>query len=134
LFFYDEKLLCRLGSLFEFLGEFLTQFARRGETIDVRNGAWAKDKRIFDEVSKELKGLKVRFIRPDKVVRDYRANGLYKDAKNAKFPMTNDASGETFPVSVYDYFSKYSPYKVSIQYPNLPCLHVGNPAKEVKHC
>jgi hypothetical protein len=111
--------------LFEFLGKFLQR--------DPRNEAWADNRRTYDEVSKELKGLKVRFIRPDKVVRDYRANGLTKDSISATFPMTNDASGETYPVSVYDYFLKYSPYKMKIQFPKLPCLHVGNPAKQVKH-
>jgi hypothetical protein len=99
--------------------------------VDPRTTVWTQNRTILEEVSKELKGLKVRFIRPDNNVRDYRANGLVKDSVNAKFPMTNDATGETFPVSVYDYFLKYSPYKMKIQYPNLPCLHVGNPAKQV---
>ena len=120
--------------MFDFLGKFLQRFARdlRTEFVDPRTTIWTQNRSILEEVSKELKGLKVRFIRPDKVVRDYRANGLTKDSINAKFPMTNDATGETFPVSVYDYFLKHSPYKMKIQYPNLPCLHVGNVNKQVK--
>ena len=58
------------------------------------------------------------FHLPDNVIRDYRANGLKAgDSMTAKFPMTNDATGQTFPVSVHDYFTKFGPYKVPIKYP-----------------
>ena len=54
----------------------------------------------------------------DNVIRDYRANGLKSgDSTTLKFPMTNDATGETYPVTVFDYFTRYGPYKVPIKYP-----------------
>ena len=57
-----------------FLGEFLQQFARELKVakVDPTNEAWAKNKYVFDEVTKELKFLKVRFNRPDNFKRDYR--------------------------------------------------------------
>ena len=58
----------------------------------------------------------------DNVIRDYRANGLKfgecdGGSTTLKFPMTNDATGETYPVTVFDYFTRYGPYKVPIKYP-----------------
>lgn len=51
--------------LLQFLSKFLSQF-RNLRSTDPTNEAWANDKRIFEEVSRELKSLKVRFRRPGK--------------------------------------------------------------------
>ena len=108
------KIFRPLDSLFGFIEKFLKQFARYNEQpIRATDEAWTRNPRIFEELSKELKSLKIRFKRPDNVYRDYRANGLTKGDSSIKFPMTNPATSETFAVSVYDYFKTYSPYKVN---------------------
>ena len=107
------KIFLPLDSLFGFIDKFLRQFARYNEQpIRATDEAWTRNPRIFEELSKELKSLKIRFKRPDNVYRDYRANGLTKGDSSIKFPMTNPATNETFAVSVYDYFKTYSPYRV----------------------
>ena len=51
-------------------------------------------------------------------MRDQLANGLIAgDSFTTKFPLTNEETGETLAVSIYDYFTKFSPYKVAIKYP-----------------
>ena len=49
--------------LLKFLGKFLEQF-RFLKSANPTDEAWAKDRKVFDEVSRELKGLKLRFRRP----------------------------------------------------------------------
>ena len=49
----------------EFLAKFLSQF-RNLKSSDPTNETWAKDKSVWEEVSKELKGLEVRFRKPGK--------------------------------------------------------------------
>ena len=61
---YIKKKFHFSGSLFDFLYSFLQQFSRDLRSTDPTNEDWAKNKRIFEEVSKELKGLKIRFKRP----------------------------------------------------------------------
>ena len=79
------------------------------------------EKNNWARVSKELCGLKIRFERPDKQMRDYRANGLTRDiAQNLTFLQDGTKT------NVMDYFQKQYCYK--IKYPNLHFLHVG--AKE----
>lgn len=54
----------------------------------------------------------------DNQFRDQRANKLMPgNSYTTKFPLTNDATGETIPVTVYDYFTKISAYKAQIKYP-----------------
>jgi len=63
-------------------------------------------------------GLNSPLFHLDNQLRDQRANGLILgDSMTTKFPLTNNETGETIGVSIYDYFTKFSPYKVAIKYP-----------------
>ena len=62
---FEKNRLHLSASLLQFLSKFLSQF-RSLRSSDPTNEAWTKDGRVLDEVSRELKGLKVRFRRPGK--------------------------------------------------------------------
>jgi len=72
-----------------------------------------------EKLSKELKGLKIRFERPDGNKRDYRANGLGPPSSR-----TGTVKTDTGQYSVQSYFKESYRYKV--EHPHLPTLHVGN--------
>ena len=39
------------------------------------------------------------------------------NAMTTVFPLVREETGEAFECSVYDYFTKYSKYKINIKYP-----------------
>ena len=52
-------------------------------------------------------------------LRDYKANGLkVGNAVNTFYPLAGEEAGKVFETSVYDYFTKNSKYKASINYPS----------------
>ncbi|CAI5742127.1 unnamed protein product [Hyaloperonospora brassicae] len=73
--------------------------------------------------SKALRGVRVTVTHRPGVRRSYRVNGLSKDAADRTF-FDTDAGAR---VSVADYFA--ATYQRRLQYPQLPCLHVGAPQK-----
>ena len=78
----------------------------------------------LENVSKELKGLKVRFYRPGGAVRQYAVNKLTTgNSKN----LILDVDG--VKMSVFDYFDKTFHFK--LKFPDLPCIHVGNPSRTI---
>ena len=112
--------------LFEFLCEHL-----QSKRIKTDPNGWMlgkdvrgrpNDIRAFEEASREIKDLKVRFLRPDGAKRDYCMNKLVDPARIQTFEQEN---GEK--MSVYNYFERH--YKYKIKYPDLCCVHVGDPKK-----
>ncbi len=79
-------------------------------------------------ISKELKGLKCRFERPDGHKRDYRANGLGPVA-TAPTAVQIERDGKTLEMSVQQYFMEE--YKHKLEFPNYYTLHVGNPDRKI---
>ncbi|VDL33706.1 unnamed protein product [Hymenolepis diminuta] len=78
--------------------------------------------------TKEIKGLKIEITHCGNIRRKYRVcNVTRRSAMNQQFPLLTD-DGTTVDTSVSDYFLKR--YSISLNYPNLPCLQVG---QEQKH-
>lgn len=78
-------------------------------------------------VSEAVKGLKVRISHRAGVVRVYRVNSLQDSADQLFFTVKED-NGSERQVSVADYFKeRYG----GLQYPRLPCLHVGPPQRNI---
>ncbi|XP_014671419.1 PREDICTED: protein argonaute-2-like isoform X2 [Priapulus caudatus] len=76
---------------------------------------------------KEITGLKVEVTHMGHIKRKYRVIGLTRNpAATEKFPL-EVAPGKTEQCTVSKYFK--DTYKCVLKYPNLPCLHVGNPAR-----
>ncbi|XP_066920100.1 protein argonaute-2-like [Clytia hemisphaerica] len=100
----------------QYLNEILPRFdIRRGEMMD-------RDRKAFE---RELKGLKIQITYMGKQKRKYRVNGLTKlGASKQTFTLDNNDK-----VTVQSYFRKEK--NVTLKYANLPCLHVGNPQKNV---
>jgi eukaryotic translation initiation factor 2C len=77
-----------------------------------------------DNLGKELKGLKIRFERPDGNKRDYKANGLGPDANENNTVVTDQGK-----YSLVRYYRET--YNYTIRQPHLPSLHVGNPSRNI---
>jgi len=77
----------------------------------------------------ELKGLKIRYNRPDKQVREWRFHKVMEAANKLKFEYEEKKTGEKKLITVEEYFKKDMKYK--LQYPHLPCLHLGSPNKNI---
>jgi len=75
-------------------------------------------------LSQELKGLKIRFERPDHNKRDYRANGVGPDALQKGTVVTDQGN-----FSLVEYYRQT--YKYVIKNPRLPSLHVGNVDRKI---
>jgi eukaryotic translation initiation factor 2C len=99
--------------------KFLQEVFRR-DVRDFQRGFSDSDRIKFERA---LRNLKVKTTHGDKV-RKYRVNGLTRTAADRTM-FESDGN----KVSVADYFS--SKYGVALKYPYLPCLHVGNPAKNI---
>jgi len=111
--------------LLDFMCEFLERpgFGDKPPVRPKPEGRELTERFNIDKLSRELKGLKIRFTRPnDGGQRKYRANALVKPPKEMKFKLEN---GKTS--SVYDYFK--TEYKYEIKYPNLPLLWIGSMQK-----
>eukprot|EP00092_Neocalanus_flemingeri_P005039 GFUD01005419.1.p1 GENE.GFUD01005419.1~~GFUD01005419.1.p1 ORF type:complete len:1029 (+),score=236.79 GFUD01005419.1:45-3089(+) len=72
-------------------------------------------------LEKDLKGLKVRYIRPDKQKREWRCNKVMDPAKS----LVMEHKGKK--ITIEDYFR--IEYKHRLQFPHLPCLHLGSVQK-----
>jgi len=109
-------------SVIEFLGKYFRK--RPEEAVDQLLQSKLNNIRDREKASSEIRGLKVRFIRPDGEKRDYRVNGLTeKSAEQLIF----EADG--LKTNVVDYFRKI--YKCDIRYKRWPCLHVGAKEKNI---
>merc|ERR1719450_859645 len=80
--------------LFEFLLQHLRAKRIRinpetGRELEIDNVGRKADSRVYDEVNREIKDLKARFLRPDGNKRDYRMNKLVGNAKSQKFKLDN---------------------------------------------
>ena len=72
----------------------------------------------------KIKGLKVRYSRPDGYKRDYRAIKMMPASRQLKMEQEN---GEE--CTIEKYFN--DKYRYQLKFPNYPCIHVGNPEKKV---
>ena len=118
---YEKKMVM------QFIREFLGRPGFRGGppqlVAENQLAEKLRDRRTSESVSKELKGLKVRFLRPGGP-RQYRVNKLTdKGSKNLMLDV------EGMAMSVFDYFVKE--FKIRLRFPDLPCLHVGNPNRTI---
>ncbi len=102
--------------------EFVAEIMRRHPN-DVRG----LDKRESEKVQKELSGLKIRFMRPNGQKRDYRVNKLMPPAN--RLMMAMDKENKRRKITIEQYFSQEYGYR--LKFPELPCIHVGNPSATV---
>lgn len=82
------------------------------------------DKKDFRKVEDELKQLKIKFLRPDGQKREYRINKLMEPASVLKMKQDDGRV-----LTIQQYFQQH--YNFTLKYPNLPCLHVGDPKKTI---
>ncbi|OQR82053.1 Argonaute2 (AGO2), partial [Thraustotheca clavata] len=75
--------------------------------------------------SKMFRGVKIRVTHRGTQKRQSRVNGL--SPKSARDTFFEDENGKK--MSVVQYFK--SQYGITLQYPDLPCLHVGNPQGKI---
>ncbi len=75
------------------------------------------------ELEKELRGLKIRFLRPDGAKRDYRVNGFGTRGDLA----VKMSDNKTMSVDQY----LRTEYGRGLRYPKLLTLHVGNPQSTI---
>lgn len=75
-------------------------------------------------VDHELKGLKIRYNRPDGGKRDYRVNKLMDPATHLKMKLEDGSV-----ITIQKYFR--DSYKTELKHPSLPCLHLGDPGKTI---
>eukprot|EP00096_Caligus_rogercresseyi_P000908 TRINITY_DN1146_c0_g1_i5.p1 TRINITY_DN1146_c0_g1~~TRINITY_DN1146_c0_g1_i5.p1 ORF type:complete len:865 (+),score=267.54 TRINITY_DN1146_c0_g1_i5:793-3387(+) len=78
-----------------------------------------RDRRSLATLEAELKGLKIRFKRPDNNLRDYRFNKFVKPASEEKVEIDGKK------MKIVDYY--LSAYNYRLKHPQWPCMHVGNP-------
>ncbi|XP_050439319.1 protein argonaute-2-like [Adelges cooleyi] len=117
--------------------------------IDVAHKGFPKNQKLTDYIYKDLqlnlnsemdnkslsnltsyvKGLKVDFQIPNQLNtrRTYRVNNLFESATKFFFEI-EDPNGKKQKMNVVQYYKNARNY--TIQFPNLPCLHVGNPTKK----
>jgi len=79
------------------------------------------------KLSKEIKGLKVQVTHLGKQKRKYRVIGVSKEAVSRKTFTKENTDGTKVSVTVAQYFKDQ--YGITLRYPLLPCLQVGNPSK-----
>ncbi|XP_044739268.1 protein argonaute-2-like isoform X2 [Chrysoperla carnea] len=81
---------------------------------------------IYEKFKTFMKGLKIKYEIPQKVTtkRIAKVVNIVGSARKSKFKL-NDGQEMT----VEEYFVKEKNYR--LLYPNLPCLHVGNPNKKI---
>uniref|UniRef100_A0A0N4Z625 Protein argonaute-1 n=1 Tax=Parastrongyloides trichosuri TaxID=131310 RepID=A0A0N4Z625_PARTI len=102
------------------------------EVLELPMGA-LNDKRILSDAqrvkfTKEIKGLKVEINHCGTMRRKYRVcNVTRKPANTQTFPRTAE-DGSTNEITVAKYF--FEKYRLTLKYPHLPCLQVG---QEHKH-
>ena len=97
----------------------------------------------------ELKGLKIRYTRPDKQVREWRFQKVMEAANKVKlliyliillfvililllqlkFEYEDKKALVKKLITVQEYFSKDMNY--TLKFPHLPCLHLGSPSKNI---
>ena len=82
------------------------------------------EKRHRDDVDMKIKGLKVRYSRPDGYKRDYRAIRMMPAPSQLKMEQEN---GEECTIEKY-FNDRYS---YQLKFPDYPCIHVGNPEKKI---
>ena len=80
--------------------------------------------RHCDAVNIKIKGLKVRYSRPDGYKRDYRAIRVMPASRQLKMEQEN---GEE--CTIEEHFN--DKYRYQLKFPNYPCIHVGNPERKV---
>jgi len=73
------------------------------------------------KLEKDIKGLKIRYIRPDEQKREWRCNRVLNSPRNLRF----EHEGES--MTVEEYFLHAYNYK--LKYPLLPCIHLGSVQK-----
>merc|ERR1719348_2808121 len=86
------------------------------------DGKWWDTKRHADILQKDLKGLKIRYIRPDGQKREWRCNKVMDPSRFLKF------EHEGVKMTIEEYFKIQ--YKYKLKYPFLPCLHLGSLQKQ----
>jgi len=121
-----NKPAIRGGEMISYMEEVLAKPGRGREGPIYTNfrdgdGKWWDTKRHADILQKDLKGLKVRYIRPDGQKREWRCNKVMDAARNLKF------EHEGKKTTVEEYFK--IAYKYKLKFPLLPCLHLGSPQK-----
>ena len=124
--FYTEQ------SVIDFMCTVLKDNRRHNASHDVtqqdREQFTSRPLRDADRVrfSKEIKGLKIQVAHLP-YPRKYKVNGLTKlTAQKQTFPLDDDTL-----CTVEEYFREK--YKLSLQYPHLPCLHVGSPSRNITY-
>ncbi|XP_050538341.1 protein argonaute-2-like isoform X4 [Daktulosphaira vitifoliae] len=87
------------------------------------------DSRNLKNLASYVKGLKVDFLIPNQpnTRRSFKVNNLFDTAAKFFFEIEGP-NGITQSLNVVQYFERVRNYKII--YPNLPCLHVGSPAKK----
>jgi len=73
------------------------------------------------KLERNVKGLKIRYIRPDGQKREWRCNRVLDSPRNLQFKHEGES------MSVEDYF--VIAYDYELKYPNLPCIHLGSVQK-----
>jgi len=73
------------------------------------------------KLERDIKGLKIRYVRPDKQKREWRCNSVLDNPRHLKF------NHEGTLMSVEEYF--LTTYNYKLKYPLLPCIHLGSTEK-----
>ena len=98
------------------------KFLQEKFKINVNQSFNKPNQYLLEIIANELSHLKIRYKRPDKQVREYRANANL--GPNCLLPNTVDGG-----MSIAQYFKEH--YKYQIKYPKLPTLHVGPKDKKM---
>ena len=116
---YDESDL--LYYIFECVWESFPGAGRNTTVKDLERQLERGSQSPFGEfIEKELKGLKIRFERPDGAKRDYRVNGFGPHCDNT-CAVTKESGKK---LSIAQYFQE--DYKKTLKYPKYPSLWVGS--------
>ena len=112
------------GPLIKYMETFLAHQTKQNrlDLTAYQGKAWDGG-RYAGYLQKDLKGLKIRYVRPDGQKREWRCNKVMDVASKLKF----DLEGKM--VTVEQYFK--SEMKYTLNYPLLPCLHLGSLQKNI---
>jgi len=84
----------------------------------VNGGKQWKSESHKNKLEKDIKGLKIRYIRPDGQKREWRCNRVLDSSQNLLFEQDDGL------ITVEEYF-KHA-YNYELKYPFLPCIHLGS--------
>ena len=96
---------------------------RKGTSRDGKNWREGMDNMQKDILSRDLKGLKVKYILPDGRKREYRCNEVKEPANKLMIP--------DLGITVEKYFVKEYKEQGRLRYPHLPCLWLGSRNKTI---